>query len=126
VDGDPTKALEDGNQETKDAKASTLVIGLCSQGPLQHILQLETAREQWAKLKVLYAPLGLQQLSTKTQAFIGYKAPSSSTTIAEISTELNTLQAEIAAISPSERPSDTLKLRCYSKRLGRRTPSTTQ
>ena len=43
VDGDPTKVLEDGKQETRDAKASTLVMGLCGQGPLQHILLLETA-----------------------------------------------------------------------------------
>lgn len=103
----PMKALED--QDTKDAKASTLVMGLCGQGPLQHILLLETAQEQWEKLKELYAPLGLQQLSSKVQAFIGYKPQNSSTTIAEISTELNTLQAEIAAISSEERPSDTLK-----------------
>ena len=49
-----------------DAKASTLIMGLCSQGPLDHIISLETAQEQWDKLKALYAPLGLQQLDRKS------------------------------------------------------------
>ena len=57
---------------TKDAKASTIIMGLCSQGALQHILLLETAKEQWEALKALFSPLGLQQLGAKTQAFIGY------------------------------------------------------
>lgn len=56
-----------------DAKASTLIMGLCSQGPLDHIISLETAQEQWDKLKGLYAPLGLQQLESKTQSFINYE-----------------------------------------------------
>jgi len=51
---------------TKDAKASTIIMGLCSQGALQHILLLETAKEQWEALKALYSPLGLQQLGAKT------------------------------------------------------------
>lgn len=110
VEKGPTEDVEQKlDQETKDAKASTLVMGLCGQGALQHILLLETAHEQWNKLKALYAPLGLQQLNSKTQAFVGYKPRASNTTIAEIATELNTLQAEIASISLEERPTDTLK-----------------
>ena len=42
-----------------DAKASTIIMELCSQGPLNHIISLETTQEQWNKLKALYAPLGL-------------------------------------------------------------------
>ena len=92
-----------------DAKASTLIMGLCSQGPLDHIISLETAQEQWDKLKALYAPLGLQQLESKTQSFINYE-PRQNASIASISTELNTLQSEIGVINPNERPSDTMKL----------------
>lgn len=97
------------NTMVQDAKASTLIIGLCSQGPLDHIISLETAQEQWDKLKALYAPLGLQQLESKTQSFINYE-PSPNATVADVSNELNTLQSEIGAISKEERPSDTMKL----------------
>lgn len=92
-----------------DAKASTIIMGLCSQGPLDHIISLETAQEQWEKLKALYAPLGLQQLESKTQSFINYE-PRQNATIASISTEINTLQSEIGVINADERPSDTMKL----------------
>ncbi len=94
----------------KDAKASTIIMGLCSSGALQHILLLNSAKEQWGALKALYSPLGLQQLSAKVQAFTGYKPPEKTTSIAEISTQLSTLQYEIGAIDPKERPSDTLKI----------------
>src|ERR1700744_2285908 len=58
-----TKEPEDPNRtEVKDAKASTLIMGLCSPTALQNILLLETSKEQWEALKALYAPLGLQQL----------------------------------------------------------------
>ena len=92
-----------------DAKASTLIMGFCSQRPLDHIISLELAQEQWDKLRALYAPLGLQQLDTKTQSFINY-IPSQNATIASISTELDILQSEIGGISADERPSDTMKL----------------
>ena len=94
---------------TLDAKASTLIMGLCTPGPLDYIVSLETAAEQWMKLEELYAPLGLQQLDTKTQAFINYK-PLPNTTIATISTELSTLQTEIGGIDRKERPTDQMKL----------------
>lgn len=97
------------NTTIMDAKASTLIMGLCSQGPLDHIISLETAQEQWDKLKALYAPLGLQQLESKTQSFINYE-PRPNATIADVSNELDTLQSEIGAISEGERPSDTMKL----------------
>ena len=35
-----------GRTEVKDAKASTIIIGLCALGALQHILLLKTAKEQ--------------------------------------------------------------------------------
>ena len=35
-----------GRTEVKDAKASTIIIGLCASGALQHILLLRTAKEQ--------------------------------------------------------------------------------
>lgn len=108
-------ATDDGSDDAAtrimilDAKASTLIMGFCSQGPLDHIISLETAQQQWEKLKALYAPLGLQQLDSKTQTFINYK-PRQGAAIATISTELSTLQSEIGAISDDERPSDTMKL----------------
>ena len=46
--------------EVKDAKASIIIMGLCAIEPLQYILLLETAKEQWEALKALYRPLGLQ------------------------------------------------------------------
>ena len=96
--------------EVKDAIASTIIMGLCTQATLQHILLLATAKEQWDTLKSLYSPLGLQQLSAKIQAFTAYRPTEGSATITEISTHLSTLQYEIGAIDPSERPSDTLKI----------------
>lgn len=108
-------AASDGNDDATtetmvlDAKASTLIMGFCSQRPLDHIISLELAQEQWDKLRALYAPLGLQQLDTKTQGFINY-IPRQNATIASISTELDTLQSEIEVISADERPSDTMKL----------------
>jgi hypothetical protein len=61
----PTKAELQARSPLKDAKAATLVIGVCSGAVLQHILLLETAKEQWETLKRLYAPAGALQLSTK-------------------------------------------------------------
>ena len=92
-----------------DAKASTLIMGLCSQGPLDHIISLEKAQEQWDKLKALYAPLALQQLESKMQSFINYE-PHQNATIASVSTELNTLQSEIEIIDLDKRPSNIMKL----------------
>jgi len=37
----------------KDAKAATLIMGVCSQHVIQHILLLETAKEQWETLQKL-------------------------------------------------------------------------
>lgn len=96
--------------EVKDAKASTIIMGLCAQTALQHILLLNTAKEQWEALKALYSPLGIQQLSAKVQAFTTYKPSESGATVAVVATELSTLQYEIGAIDPAERPSDTLKI----------------
>jgi hypothetical protein len=96
--------------EVKDAKASTIIMGLCASGALQHILLLGTAKEQWEALRALYSPLGLQQLSAKIQAFTAYRPPESGATVAVVATELSTLQYEIGAIDPAETPSDTLKI----------------
>ena len=77
--------------EVKDVTASTIIIGLCVQSTLQHVLLLITAKEQWETLKSLYSPLGLQQLSAKIQAFTAYRPSEGSTMITEISTYLSTL-----------------------------------
>lgn len=98
-----------GRSLLKDAKAATLIMGVCSSTALQHILLLETAKEQWDTLKRLYAPAGALQLSTKVQAFTGYKATEGAT-VAEIATGLTTLQSEIGDIDPKERPTDSLKI----------------
>jgi hypothetical protein len=105
----PTKAELQARSPLKDAKAATLIMGVCSGAVLQHILLLETAKEQWETLKRLYAPAGALQLSTKIQAFTGYKATEGAT-IAEVATALTTLQAEIGDIDPKERPTDSLKI----------------
>jgi hypothetical protein len=100
----------ESTQSTVDnAKASTIIMGLCASNALQHILLLDTAKEQWEALKALYRPLGLQQLSAKIQAFTAYRPPETGATVAEIATGLSTLQYEIGAISANERPTDTLK-----------------
>jgi hypothetical protein len=49
----------DGRTEMDDAKASTLIMGLCISNALQHVLLLSTVKEQWDTLKKLYVPLGL-------------------------------------------------------------------
>jgi hypothetical protein len=88
-------------------------MGLCSQGALQHILLLETTKEQWDALKALYSPLGLQQLDAKTQAFISYTPTTEHMGIAEIANNLTTLQTEIGLISTPERPTDSLKISVF-------------
>jgi hypothetical protein len=57
--------IDPEHTETKDARASTIIIGLCTRGPLGQILLNKTIKEQWETLKTLYAPLGAQQLSIK-------------------------------------------------------------
>ena len=66
-------------------------MSLCAQGALQHILLLETAKEQWEALNTLYAPLGMQQLSAKIQAFTSYKLLERNATVTVVATELSTL-----------------------------------
>jgi hypothetical protein len=95
--------------DLKDAKAATVIMGVCSQPVLQHILLLESAKEQWDTLKKLYLPTGTQQLSTKLQAFAGYR-PTDGTTVSEIATALTTLQYEIGSIDPKEKPTDGMKI----------------
>ena len=91
--GDDSKALGPSGDRTgvRDARASTIVMGLYAQSALQHILLLSTSKEQWEALKALYAPLGLQQLSAKIQAFTLYKPPESGATVATVATKLSTL-----------------------------------
>lgn len=102
----------------KDAKARTIIMGLCIKDPLGYILLCESAKEQWETLKELYAPLGLQQLSAKIQAFTGYKPLESEITgVAEIASRLNTLQAEIGDIDLQEKPSNTLKTSIFYRAL---------
>ncbi|KAM3067034.1 hypothetical protein ACMFMG_012223 [Clarireedia jacksonii] len=93
---------------TKDAKASSLIMGLCSREALDHILLCESASAQWDALESLYRPLGLQQLGTKIRAFNSYKAPEGKG-VTEVANHLSTLQAEIGAIDPKEKPSETVK-----------------
>jgi len=114
-EGSDSKATEPSKDRTevKDAKASTIIMSLCAQGALQHILLLETAKEQWEALNTLYAPLGLQQLSAKIQAFTSYKPPERNATVAVVATELSTLQYEIGTIDPTEKPSETLKISIF-------------
>jgi len=103
--------------EVKDAKASTIIMGLCGNSVLQHVLLLETAKEQWDALKALCQPLGLQQLGAKTQAFIGYVPQNGHTTVAEIANDLTTLQVEIGLISSPEKPTDSLKISVFFRVL---------
>ena len=88
--GGPKDGTDSGRGALKDAKAATIIMGVCSQAVLQHILLLESAKEQWDTLKKLFQPVGAQQLSTKLQAFAGYRA-TEGTTVAEIATALSML-----------------------------------
>jgi hypothetical protein len=98
----------------KDAKASTLIMGYYAQGTLQHILLLETTKEQWEALKTPYQPLGLQQLGTKLKAFTSYiLRKDSAPTVTTVATDLTTLQAEIKDIDPKERPSENAKIAVF-------------
>ena len=92
----------------KDAKASSIIMGLCGQSALAHILIIDGAYAQWAKLKNIYAPMGLDQLDAKMMEFTNYQAHSD-TTIAEIATKLDTMQNEIALIAIEEKPTERMK-----------------
>ena len=63
--GDQAPEDESNRIGIKDAKASTIIMGAYAQQVLQHILLLETAKEQWDTIKKLFLPTGAQQLSTK-------------------------------------------------------------
>ncbi len=52
----PIRAEQQARSSLKDAKAATLIMGVCAQPVLQHILLLETAKDQWDTLKRLHAP----------------------------------------------------------------------
>jgi hypothetical protein len=93
----------------KDFKASTVIMGVCAQQVLQYIAHLDTAKEQWDTLKTLYAPSTQLQLGSKLREFIGYQA-TEGTTVTEMVTALTTLQMEIGAIDPNERPTDSTKI----------------
>ena len=111
---EPESSAVTPEQIVKDAKASTLIMGYCAQGTLQHILLLNTAKEQWDALKALYQPLGFQQLGTKLRAFTSYIPPKDpKPTVTTIATDLTTLQAEIGDIDPKERPSDNAKIAIF-------------
>jgi hypothetical protein len=111
---EPESSAVTPEQIVKDAKASTLIMGYCAQGTLQHILLLNTAKEQWDALKALYQPLGFQQLGTKLRAFTSYTPPKDPTpSITTVATDLTTLQAEIGDIDPKERPSDNAKIAVF-------------
>ena len=92
-------------------------MSLCAQGALQHILLLETAKEQQEALNALYTPLGIQQLSTKIQAFTSYKPPERNAIIIVVATKLSTLQYEIGTIDPIEKPSKTLKISIFFRAI---------
>jgi hypothetical protein len=105
------EASKDPSLVAKDAKARSLIMGLCSQEILDHILLYDSASAQWEALEALYRLLGLQQLSTKIRVFKGYKVPEgSSKRITEVANQLSALQWEIGFIKPEKKPSDTLKL----------------
>jgi hypothetical protein len=95
VPGEPKEGKEiliDPKLVAKDTKASSLIIGLYSRKVLDHILLYENASAQWEALEALYRPLGLQQLSTKIRAFIGYKMPEGNTQrITKMANHLSTL-----------------------------------
>ena len=59
--------------------------------------------------EAFFLPMGAQQLSTKSQAFTGYRA-TKGTTAAEIATTLSTLQYEIGSIDLKEKPTDSMKI----------------
>lgn len=92
-----------------DAKASILIMRFCSQGPLYYIMSLEDAQQQWEKMKTMYAPIGLQQLDSKAQAFINYRLRQGAT-IATVNTVLSTLQTEIGVIRADKCLSNTMEL----------------
>ena len=97
--GGPTDE-EPSAAQIRDWEASSHLMSLCSREALEYIVDMETAWEQWAKLKELYGPVGKQQLSEKLRAFNNYAVQKTGKTISERVTELNTLQAQIGAIDP--------------------------
>ncbi|RFU28076.1 hypothetical protein B7463_g8263, partial [Scytalidium lignicola] len=94
----------------KDANANTIIMGYCNHALKNHILGKKSAKERWEALKTIYAPMGKQQLGAKLQAFQAYQPPKTNAFVITIATELDTLQAEIEDIDPSERPSDSAKV----------------
>lgn len=63
------KRLGPDDASMKDARASSIIMGLCGQSALAHILIIEGAYEQWTKLKNIYAPLGPDHLDAKMMVY---------------------------------------------------------
>ena len=93
----------------KCARASSIIMKLSVQNVRQHILLQDTAKEQWDTYKRMYGSAGLQQLGVKQEAFTSYR-PENGVKVSEVVTRLDTLQYEIMAIDPDERPLDRLKI----------------
>ncbi|KAM3084680.1 hypothetical protein ACMFMG_012229 [Clarireedia jacksonii] len=101
----------DPEWEAKDAKARSIIMVLCSQEALDHILLCESASAQWEALDAQYRPQGMLQLRIKIRAFTDYKVPKGSAKgIVEVANQLSNLQWEIGSIEPKEKPSDLYKL----------------
>ena len=93
----------------KCARASSIIMKLCTQTVVKDILLKETAKEQWDTFKKMYGSTSLQELGVKQEAFTSYR-PEKGAKVSEVATRLDTLQYEIMAIDPNETPSERLKI----------------
>ena len=98
-------------------RASDIIIGFCTPGPLQHILNLESAAERWEWLKFMYGAR-LSRLPELIEEFVGYAPEWSETGVEQMAGKLTHLQNDIAEVCLEERPSDMMKVAVLVRAAG--------
>ena len=73
--------------------------------PINTVLHLQTAKEQWETLERSYLPTGRQQLSTALQKFYGF-TPKPEASVSSIVTSLREARMDIFNIDPLQKPTD--------------------
>jgi hypothetical protein len=99
------QAKRDQLVKRRCVRASTIILAGCAQNIVDQIVRFHTAKEKWEKLEKLFARIGIQQISSKAEAFNRY-SPSSTASVSEIVTRLDDLQDEINRMDPREAPTD--------------------
>ena len=91
--------------EVRDAKASCLIMELCDPIPLDLIVSIECAREQWARLRTFYGP-SFGQYQGLREDFEEFAPTAGGKGWVQIAGELEALQEQIGEVPGGVRPGE--------------------